>query len=191
MFRLLISRWNSRPLVPGIRMSSSRHPGTSNVSFLARKSSIDANESVVNPTDPSRSSSEARTDGSSSMIKTTPRLLSGSAVFMTPLANGRQFEFDARATRYVWLGADVPAVRFDDRATDGEAHAQATFLGRVEGVEKSIARAGIDARPPIADRDDDVVGFIFGGAQEQLPPPHLNRTQRLNGVDNKVDEYLL
>src|SRR5262249_45822054 len=144
-----------------------------------------------NPTDPSRSSSEARTDGSSSMMKTTPRLLSGSGLFMAPLANGRQIEFDARATRYVRLGTDVPAVRFNDRATDGEAHAQPDMLRRIESVEKSIAGAGIDARAPIADRNDDVAGFIFGRAQEQLPRSHPNRTQRLNGVDNEVDEDLL
>src|SRR5260221_5632332 len=47
---------------------------------------------------------------------------------------------------------DAPAVSFDDRPADGEAHAHAGFLGREEAVQEAIETLGSDARAAVLDK---------------------------------------
>src|SRR5262249_42071539 len=71
-----------------------------------------------------------------------------------------QGEVERGAVARVRGGPEPPAVRFDDRAADREAHAHAARLGGEEGVEELIrfARVDADAGVPYAHHDLVCVG---------------------------------
>ena len=73
------SRWNSRPLCPGILISTTRQVGRSGSSPLLKKSEADENCRVERPTDRNSRTTDSRNSASSSMIK-TQGLASGVAV---------------------------------------------------------------------------------------------------------------
>ena len=85
-------------------------------------------------------------------------------------------------------------MRGDDRAADSEAHAEPARLRRVEGLEHARRVDGREARPRVADRDDDVrrvAGFVAPGAQPQHAARGCDDDHRVHRVHHEVQHDLL
>src|SRR5262249_45420030 len=73
---------------------------------------------------------------------------------------------------------------------DRQPHSYAACLRGVESLENALEMFWMDARPTIADCDEDTL-FGFLDADLQLPCPGLNRGHCFNCVQNQVDDDLL
>src|SRR5262249_45350808 len=88
MFPLANSVWNSSPLCPGSRISSTRQLGMS-ASLLARNSGGVANVLTCKPTDRNRPLSVSRTASSSSMTYTTDWVWDRSTIVISRKVGGK------------------------------------------------------------------------------------------------------
>src|SRR5579859_1308339 len=150
MRRRRSSSWNSRPFMPGRRMSSTRQLGTSRCAVL-RNSSVDAKTVAFMPTDSSRSVTASRTDASSSITNTV-----GEPLAICLLRNYRDGEMQHGPAARPWCCPDFAFMRFDDGAADRQPHAGAAWLCGEERIEYSLRVFRIQPGAAICDADSDL-----------------------------------
>jgi hypothetical protein len=83
---------------------------------------------------------------------------------------------------------DTTAVRVDDRAADGETHAQSLRLGADEVLEDPLELPVLDADPGVRDLDRQAARLGLAAAQRDgarstvLPSPARNDSRRLRSM---------
>ena len=79
----------------------------------------------------------------------------------------------------------------DDGPADGEAHAHARGLGRVERLEDAVHVRRIEPRARIPDRDEHGVRAISPGPDQQLSLSSAAAVHRFDSVEDQVEDHLL
>jgi hypothetical protein len=79
----------------------------------------------------------------------------------------------------------------DDGPADRQPHSHTAGLRCVESFENTLDMLWIDARPGIANHDEDAIRLRFLGADQQLSRPRLDRGHCLDRVQHQVQNDLL
>jgi hypothetical protein len=79
----------------------------------------------------------------------------------------------------------------DDGPADRQPHPHSAGLRCVESLENALDMLRIDARPGIANRDEDAIRLRLLGADQQLSRPRLDRAHCFDCVQHQVQDDLL
>src|ERR1700733_8086846 len=104
---------------------------------------------------------------------------------------GRHSEVKSGASRLVGGQPQTPTMTFDDRAADRPAHAQATWLRRIECIKYELDILCGQTGPRVADRDDDSVRLGCARRNEQLSRAVRDCVHCLDGIDDEIEHDLL
>src|SRR5262245_3440899 len=177
------SACRSKPLMPGIRTSRTRHPACVG-SYSRRKSAALAYVRTVSPTDSSSQRNDSRIARSSSTTKTI-----GSGGIAIPLRR-RQQDMEGGAARRVRRDPELPAMDLDDRAADRKPEAHAVLLGREERLEEARRGALRQAAAGVAHDELDGVAVAPDRLDRQLARRAVV-AHRLEAVAHQVEDHLL
>src|ERR1700733_6484964 len=150
------------PLLPGMRTSRIRQPGTLG-SFVLRNSSAETNVRAFSPTDRIRLSMAFLTATSSSTMYT----IGSCSAISIGLTDGQR-ELESCALSLLRCRPQAPAVRFHNRPADGEPHAEPSAFRREEGSKKLIQVLGIDSCSGIMHGDHNFVCVQASGRHQQF-----------------------
>src|SRR5580704_8733080 len=184
MFALVISFCRSRPLIPGMRTSRTRHPGTSE-SFERKNSGADTNVRTLKPTDRRRVSIARRTSLSSSTTYMT------GCVSAISIAYTRQTELKISPMVNVGYSPDSPSMRFYDRTAYGQSHADSAGLGGEKWLKKLIQLMGGNSLPGVTNRNNYVVRSLAARNENQFLRMFLLPIHSLDSIQHQIKDYLL
>src|SRR5947208_5012692 len=102
----------------------------------------------------------------------------------------RHDEVKRRAPAVVRGGPQPPAVGGDDRSADGEPHAHALGLGRIEGLEELVEGLRGETDAGIPDRHAHALGVPAGG-DDHVARAVVHSARGVDGVDDEVEDHLL
>src|SRR5258705_8374388 len=170
------SRWRLRPLRPGRRTSRTRQLGISG-SFASRSSCPDPKVWQLSPTASISSLIAVRIDGSSSITKTI-----WSAFFMSTLAAQWKGKLYCRSFVLVLCSPKRSPVGLDDRSTNREPQAHASWFSGKKRVEDQVDILGVEAIASVPHCNYDLIRPTLPGANQQLTRMRLHPAHSLFAV---------
>src|SRR4051812_47051000 len=93
-----------------------------------------------------------------------------------------QGEIEARASPFLVIRADLAAMRFNDRADNGEAHAEALFLGGHKLIEHLLADFGGNSGAAVAHAHANGAMAIWFRCDLHFPPGPSSLAHRVEGI---------
>src|SRR5256884_8105077 len=102
----------------------------------------------------------------------------------------RHGEAQRPAAAVVGWAPRPPAVGGDDRSADGEPHAHALGLGRIEGLEELVEGLRGETDAGIPDRHAHALGVPAGG-DDHVARAVVHSARGVDGVDDEVEDHLL
>src|SRR5436190_12350088 len=120
----------------------------------------------------------------------TPNRGLGSRIFVACGSVGGDRKLKESALRLASRRPQPPAMGFDNRAADREAHAHAGGLRRVEGVENVFESLRRQSRTRNSHPYDHAAPVSLPAADEQPSSPVAGAAHSLDGIHDQIEDHL-